>query len=342
MRPGLNRGLIIQGPGRVTLEAFPMPEPGPGEVRVRMRYVALCGSDRKLLEGSYKAPHQYPILIGHEWVGEVDALGTGCAPGLAAGDLVTGDCSLYCGECFYCTTEGNRNHCLGIQKRGITVDGACAEYIVVRQRHLYRCEGREALPFVLTEPMSVSATALGLRFSREALGRVRRALVIGGGGIGALALFTLRDLGVEDITLVDLVEEKLAVADSLGLPGVRTLASDLSDLPESAFDLILEASGSGAALKRTPALAAPDGKIVLIGHQGSLELDFGLVMKKSLTLAASMGSTGGFEDAARIIAQHPDSVTKVITRIVPLDQAVAYLTEEKPRPGDLKVVIGVG
>nr|WP_320132923.1 alcohol dehydrogenase catalytic domain-containing protein [uncultured Holophaga sp.] len=339
----VNRGLIIQGPGEVSLESLPMPVPGSGEVRVRMRYVALCGSDRKLFEGSYKAPHKYPILIGHEWVGVVDALGADCAPGLSVGDLVTGDCSLYCGECFYCTTEGNRNHCLSIQKRGITVDGACADYMVINRRHLYRCEGGgELLSYVLTEPMSVSATALGLRFTREQLKKVRKALIIGAGGIGALALFTLRDYGIQDITIVDIVKEKLAVSESMGLPGVKVLASDLSDLPENSFDLILEASGSGAGLKRTVVLAAPDGKIVLIGHQGSLELDFGLVMKKSLTLAASMGSTGGFEEAARIIAANREAVSKVVTRIVPMGEAVSYLKEGRPCPADLKVVIDLG
>ncbi|MBP1627891.1 MAG: hypothetical protein H6Q00_2366 [Holophagaceae bacterium] len=338
-----NRGLFIHSPGQVGLEDLPMPIPGPGEVRIRMRYVALCGSDKKLFDGTYKAPHTYPILIGHEWVGVVDALGEGCAPGLTVGDLVTGDCSLYCGECYYCTTEGNRNHCLSIQKRGITVDGACAEYMVINRRHLYRCEGGgDVLSYVLTEPMSVSATAIGLRFNRETMKKVRKALVIGAGGIGALALFTLQDYGIQDITIVDLVQEKLDVAASLGIPGVKARLSDLMDLEADSFDLILEASGSGSALRRTVALAAPDGKIVCIGHQGSLEMDFGLVMKKSLTLAASMGSTGGFEDAARIIAGHREAVSRVVTRVVPLAEAAAYLKEGKQSAADLKVVIDLG
>lgn len=333
-----NHGLVVESPGQVHLMDLPLPLPGLGEVRVRVRYVALCGSDKKLYEGSYHAPHKYPIVIGHEWVGEIEAMGEGCVGNWAIGDIVTGDCSLYCGECYYCAT--NRNHCTSVQKRGITVDGACAQHIVLNARHLYHCpESTDLRAFVLSEPLAVSVHAVGSRFSRDDLKTVRKALVIGAGGIGTLSLFTLADYGISDVTIVDISREKLTIAESLGFPGVRAALSDLSDLEDGTFDLILEASGNGAALRRTVELAAPNARIVCIGHQGSLEMDFGLVMKKSLTISASMGSTGGFEGAIGIIAKYPSEVSKIITRVVPLASAARYFQESGPSSSDLKVLI---
>jgi len=333
-----NLAVLVDAPGQLRLAELPIPLPGPGEVGVRVRYVALCGSDKKLFEGSYKAPHKYPVVIGHEWVGTIESLGEGCTESWALGDVVTGDCSLYCGGCHYCGT--NRNHCTTVEKRGITVDGACAQHIVLNARHIYRCpKDSDPLPFVLSEPLAVSVHAICNRFTSEELKRVRKALVIGAGGIGTLALFTLAEFSIPEITLVDLAGEKLAVANSLGFPNVRTAVSDLSDLANDSFDLILEASGSGAALARALELAAPCAKLVCIGHQGKLELDFGLVMKKSLTISASMGSTGGFEKAIQAIARHHVAVSRIITRVVPITGVEHHFRENLGCNSDLKVLI---
>ena len=129
-----NKGLVITTPGSLKLLDLAEPQPKADEVLVRVSHVALCGSDVKLYLGQYTAPHKYPIQIGHEWVGEVVSTGDPESK-WHPGDIVTGDCSLFCGDCSYCST--NKNHCFSVEKKGITVDGACSQYICVNTAHLY-------------------------------------------------------------------------------------------------------------------------------------------------------------------------------------------------------------
>ena len=339
-----NLGLSIDAPGRVSLADVPLPEPAPDELLVRVRHVALCGSDVKLYLGSYSAPHKYPIVMGHEWVGEVERAGAEAASSWSAGDVVVGDCSLYCGACAACATD--RNQCLRIEKRGITRDGACARRIVVNQRHVYRCPRLADLrPLALCEPLAVAVQGILNRVPGADLGRVRNALVIGAGGIGAMSLLALAEFSIPRVTIVDPLPAKLSIAASLGLANVVTVASDLSAGGAEVgggFDLIVEAAGSGPALSRAFELASSGARIVCLGHQGKLELDFGIAIRKSLSVFASIGSTGGFEKAVEIVTERHAAVSRLITRVVPLEAAPQFFREGLRSPDDVKVLIDVG
>lgn len=328
-----NLALVIQEPESVILEERPVPKPGPGEVLVRVRYTAVCGSDRKLVDGHYTAPHRYPVVMGHEWLGEVEALGGGVED-LAVGDTVTGDCSLYCGTCDRC--QVNPNHCESIEKRGITVDGACVRHLCVQRRHVYRCPSSDRI-LVLTEPMSVGVNGILNRVPPAVLARVRRTLILGGGGIGLLSLLTLRDTVDGTIVLVDPDQEKRELADSFGLKDVETRQN--SDGLEGTFDLVVEAAGQASSLRCGIDAAAPTAHLVCLGHQGTLELPFGTVITKSLTIHASNGSTGGFPMAMRLLLQYRELAERLITKTVPLEDAPNYLLGGIRQEKNIKVVV---
>jgi len=335
-----NKGLIIASPGNLKLMNLALPRPNNDEILVRVNFTALCGSDIKLYLGHYTAPHKYPILIGHEWVGEVVQAGHGQSGFWQPGEIVTGDCSIFCGICSYCST--NKNHCLNVEKKGITVDGSCAQYICVKASHIYRCPPLpDSKVFALTEPLAVVVQAIINRIPSDDLHKVRNALIIGSGGIGSMALLALQEFDIPKITIVDQSPEKLAVLSSFGFSNLITQQTELSESStlSGPFDLIIEASGSPVALQRAIDLASPCGRIVCVGHQKTLELDFGTVIKKSLTLLASIGSTGGFEKAIEIIRVHPEQVSKLITRIVPIDESPEYFATSLLKSADIKVLI---
>lgn len=335
----MNKGLSVIGPGDLRISDLPLPTPCGDRLLIRVRHVALCGSDIKLYQGTYKAPHKYPIVIGHEWVGQVEAAGPAASATWKQGDLVTGECSIFCGGCPAC--QRNRNYCQSIEKMGITRDGGGAQHIVVSERHLHRCPDLgDPSPLALTEPLAVAVQGILNRVGATTLRQVRHALVFGCGGIGIMSVFALLDAGVPRITIVDVAAEKLALVRSFDLPGVATSLGGKDDpLLAQSFDLIVEAAGAGAALARAVELAAPCATIVCLGHQGSVALDFGLVMRKSLTIVASLGSCGGFERSIEIITKQHDLIRRMITRRLALDEVPAYFALERETTQDVKVVI---
>jgi len=315
-----------------------MPAVAEGEAGVRVRYVALCGSDLKLYAGTYKAPHTYPVVLGHEWVGEIERLTpAAAAAGWKMGETVTGDCSIFCGDCAGCAKDPN--HCLTIEKRGITRDGGCAQHIALPCRHLHRCPGgADSKPYTLTEPISVAVQGILNRVPHERLGAARNALIAGCGGIGISALLALLGFEIPSITIVDPVAAKTALVSSFRLGNVVTAA----EWPAyGSFDLIVEASGSPESLKRAMSLAATRGTIVCLGHQGAVELNCGALIQKSLTIVGSIGSSGGFDQAIEIIQAHADLVARMITRIVPLSQAEAFFRDELHCGVNVKVLINL-
>lgn len=337
-----NTSITIKSAGKLNITNTPIPEPDTEQLLVRVHYVALCGSDTKLYNGSYMAPHTYPIVIGHEWVGEIIKIGAGASKNWNVGDIVTGDCSIYCNSCKNCR-RGFKNHCLFIEKRGITQNGTCSQYIAAHQRHLHKCPPlQQTKVLALAEPLAVSVEAVVNRIPANELKNIRNALIIGAGGIGALAVFLLRDMGTPHIVITDTLAEKLAIIDSFGFNNVKTAVTGLHDkaiTETNGFDLIIEAAGSSSALQKAIELANPRGKIVCVGHQQTAELDFPLVMKKSLTIIASIGSSGGFTRAIRLVEKNATNIVKLITTTIPLRDAAQFFNRELDSACDVKVAI---
>jgi threonine dehydrogenase-like Zn-dependent dehydrogenase len=339
----VNHGLQISCPGELAIVELPFRRPIGDELAIRVRFAALCGSDIKLYAGTYTAPHEYPIVIGHEWVGEVEGVGPQASAAWRVGDVVTGECSVFCGKCDYCLR--NPNHCRQIEKKGITQDGACARHILVGERHLHRCPRLPDLrPLALTEPLAVAVQGISRRVPADDLPRARRALVIGCGGIGIMSTLVLSEAGVPDIAVRDIVEDKLDIVRSFGLPGVTaSLPAAASDHSlGDGFDLVVDAAGGAGTLAAAIEQAAPCATVVCLGHQGRIELDFGAALRKSLTIVASLGSCGGFPRAIDLIERHQESIRRMITRIVPLQDAPAFFKHELIPAKGVKTLIDLG
>ncbi|MCD7907498.1 MAG: alcohol dehydrogenase catalytic domain-containing protein, partial [Clostridium sp.] len=148
------KAYVLKEPGRLEAQQREVSQPGPEEVLIRVTNVGICGSDIHLYKGTYNGPQNYPILFGHEWSGIVEKTGERVTK-VKPGDKVTGDCSRYCGHCDHCSQD--RNLCRTIEKFGITIDGASAEYIVRDQQYIYRADPSADLEVLaLTEPIAVA------------------------------------------------------------------------------------------------------------------------------------------------------------------------------------------
>jgi (R,R)-butanediol dehydrogenase / meso-butanediol dehydrogenase / diacetyl reductase len=213
------RAALYFGREDLRLMSVPEPEPGPGEVKLRVQYNGICGSD--LLEyfdgpvTTRNSPHPLtgvhnPVIMGHELCGEVVALGAG-VDDLATGTLVAVEPVETCGHCLYCGL-GQYNHCPELAIQGYNRAGGLAEYTVVKRRMAHQLPpGVTALQGALIEPLAI-AWHTANRCAVEA-GQV--VAIHGAGPIGAGAFLTLRRRGVEAI-IVDPSPTRRAALAGLG------------------------------------------------------------------------------------------------------------------------------
>ena len=117
--PKTMKAMTLTAYDHLALAELPVPQPGPGEVLCRIRSVAICGSDPKMIHGHYAFanwPPYYPFVMGHEWAGEVVALGAGVEE-FRVGDRVAGEAHAGCGKCDNCK-RGHYTVCLNYGRDG--------------------------------------------------------------------------------------------------------------------------------------------------------------------------------------------------------------------------------
>ena len=286
----------------------------------------------KLYHGSYTARTNIRLSSGHEWVGEIVKVGASAEARFSVGTLSPETARSTAIPANF-VRRAAKTTAYRLKKKGITVDGSCSQFNIVNQQHIYKCEKLPDLKaLALVEPLSVTVEAVVNRIPAEEFRTIESALIIGCGGIGALAIFMLIEQGVKQITIVDVAEDKLAIVRSFGFDQVQALQAKILPVyiaEGKQFDLIIEASGHETSLGNAINLASPQGRIVCVGHQKKMEVDLPLIMKKSLTLISSIGSTGGFELAAKIVAKHFNNVNKLITRIIKIDDLPATLSQKQ-------------
>src|ERR1700682_5669411 len=186
--------LLLSEYKRLEITERPKPVPGPGEVLVEVAACGICGSDVHGYDGS-SGRRIPPIVMGHEAAGRIAAVGAGVT-GLAEGDRVTFDSTIYCGNCGFCL-RGAVNLCdhrqvLGVSCGDYSRAGAFAEFVVVPARVVYKLP--ESISFAeaaMLEAVAVAIHAVSLaEISVEST-----ALVVGAGTIGVLILQALRAAG---------------------------------------------------------------------------------------------------------------------------------------------------
>ena len=145
------KAAVLHGNEDIRYEEFPTPETLPGTVKVRVRATGICGSDvpRVLHHGA----HFYPVVLGHEYSGEVMEVGQGVT-GFAVGDHVTIDPNIYCGHCQYCQ-NGKKQLCETMEAIGVTRDGGFAEYSLIPAAQAFKLA--PSVPFeaaAMAEPLA--------------------------------------------------------------------------------------------------------------------------------------------------------------------------------------------
>ena len=257
------------GVGRpLVVEEVPPPRPGPGDVLLKVRACGLCGSDIHIVYEGVTPTAFQPIILGHEFSGEIAEAGDGVA-GWNAGDRVAVSCMVACGRCPSCLA-GNTQICLHRRVLGVHLDGGLAEYARVPAKNLVRLDDR--IPFtegaILTDAVATPYRALTRR------GRLRpgeTVVVIGCGGLGLHAIQLARILGAGRIIGVDLSRPALerarkAGADRIVQGGPEEALAAINDATDGVgADLALECVGASGTIGLAVACLRPGGRAVVVG-----------------------------------------------------------------------------
>ena len=337
----------IEKPQTLKISEIDLPALAPDEVLIKVAHISICGSDVHLFNGSYKGPFSYPILFGHEWSGTVKAVGSAAAA-FRPGEKVTGDCSRFCGTCGICKLD--KNLCRNIEKFGITVDGASADYIVRKVKYLYKApKDIDLMLLSLTEPISVAAHLLRkiLRIVDSFEGK--KVLLLGGGGIGLSAcLLLLERYSCRDVFLFDISSRRMELAlecgaEDPGNPFDRKGAEDDSSYGAlysgADYDIVIDTTGSAEVFAKAFHLVKPLGVLGCLGMIPKVEIEQKLIVMKALTVMGSIGGTGEFPEVMDFICRHPALVRKMITHVFPKNKIPEALEMSRKSNEALKICL---
>jgi L-iditol 2-dehydrogenase len=258
------RGVRFRGPGDVRLEAVAATDPGPGEVRLRPAAVGICGTDAKIVDGSFHA--SFGVVLGHEIAGHVVAVGPGVET-LHEGDLVAVEPHLYCGQCRYCR-RGMEHLCPGKRAFGVHLDGGMADAVTLPARIAYLVDPAiDPAIACLTEPLGCAVHGM----DRLAPASGLPVLVIGAGPAGLMLTALSRLAGLSPIVVVDPDEARRAAATALGADATIDPASQdwhaaaLALTSGDGYDHLIEATGRPEGLADALALTARGARILVYG-----------------------------------------------------------------------------
>jgi len=267
------KALRTFGPEASRIVDEPRPQAGPGEVLISIRAVGICHTDLEIL-GGYHPEYasgiaHYPIVVGHEWSGEVVEVGAEVTS-VNIGDSVVGETGIGCMCCDLCKS-GRYHLCpFGTETGVINRDGGLREYHVAPALSLHK----HALPHeqaCLIEPASVGIYAA----IKAGIGPGDTAEVIGDGAIGLLCVQAAKAAGAAEVTLVGHHDDRLQLGQRLGAD--RTVNSRSADAVHTLTELngscrpavVIEAAGSAEALDIALHLVARSGVVAVVGYSAA-------------------------------------------------------------------------
>lgn len=306
--------------GRVGMREKPQPARPKGFALIRLICGGICNTDLELQRGYYN----FAGTPGHEFVGEVVEADT---PALI-GARVTGEINLNCGECDWCR-RGLGRHCPRRSVLGIVNHpGAFSEFFTLPERNLHVLPaGLATEDAVFTEPLAAACEI----FEQVSIPHEAEVAVLGDGKLGLLIALALEARGAQ-VHLFGRHAEKMNIAAAAGA-AVR----EAKDLPESAYDWVVEATGSALGLRQAAVMARPRGVVIMKSTvHGEVAIDTAPLIVNEITLIGSR--CGRFEPALEMLLSGAVRPAAMISRRFPLAEAPAAFAKAAEK-GALKILI---
>jgi threonine dehydrogenase-like Zn-dependent dehydrogenase len=357
MIPKTMQAVVVHGVADYRLEEVPVPEVGPGEVLVRVLATGVCASDAKTHLGAARVwggdgmPGyiQTPVIPGHEFVGQVVALGEGAAEqhGLSVGDLAVSEQIIPCWRCRFCLRGQywmcQRHDIYGfIRERA---EGSWADYMrfpvgAIVHRVPADVPTEQA---ALIEPAACAIHAV----ERGEIQLDDVVVIAGMGPIGICMLQTARLKGPGTLIALDLQPSRLDLALELGAdlalnPAKEDVVSRVLDLTEGyGCDVYIEASGAGPAVPQGLEMIRKLGTFVEFSvHGSSVAVDWSIIGDaKELNIHGAHLGPYCYPKAIRYIADGTIAADRIVTHTLPLAEYQRGLEIVHDQGESLKVVL---
>lgn len=304
--------LYLEKPGDLKMrEVGPAPAPRGKEVKVRVIYGGICGSDLRVLKGTIPYA-SYPCRPGHEILGTV--IEAGEKSPYKVGAKVASFPNTYCGHCEFCL-QGKTNICKEKKAFGVTCDGLFAQEIVLDSEFVVPIPPDLADErAILVEPFAVNVHAL----KRADIPKGASVAVVGCGTEGLLAIALLNHRGA-DITVLDVNPLKMEKAKSFS-EKIKTIHP--ADVKEQVYDVVVEAAGVKASVEQAFQLVKPGGALISLGITGE-EIRYPAlrITRSEITIYGTIIYTKkDFADALALLQDPGFNVSPILSRIDPFSK----------------------
>lgn len=315
---------------------IPIPKIGHNDVLIKIKKTAICGTDIHIYnwDAWAQATIPVPMTIGHEFVGEITAIGSEVT-GFKIGDRVSGEGHITCGHCRQCRA-GKRHLCRNTQGIGVNRPGCFAEYLCLPAINLF------LLPNSISDDIASFLDPLGnathTALSFDLVGE--DVLITGAGPIGIMAAAVAKHAGARYVVISDINPYRLELAKSMGVTRAvnvseHSIADVITELGmKEGFDVGFEMSGNDKAFQDLLANMNHGGKVALLGIPAQkIAIDWHQVIFKGLTLKGIYGREI-FETWYKMssMLQSGLAISGIITHHFPVDEfmaAFAVMRSEK-------------
>ena len=358
--PLMMKAVVLKAYDRIDVVEMPVPRPGPGEVLCKIKAVAICGSDPKMVHGHYANAHwppYFPFVMGHEWSGEVVALGENVTE-FKVGDRVAGEAHKGCGKCgnclagsyTVCLNYGRDGHDGGPDKDhrhyGFYWQGANAEY------NAYKVAALSGVPDNVSYEVAAMCDTAGVAMHGIDLCGVTpggTTVVIGPGPIGLCGMQIAKGLGAGTTIMIGR-GKKLRLAKEMGADYIidfekeDPVARVLELTGGVGADEVLECSGGNDTPAKSCLMAKKTGSIALVGNYrddlGQVPLPLNTIVFNELKIFGSKANPNVSAKVLRFFSKGVIDGEKLVSHVLPLEEYEKALAIVEDRSiGALKVVV---
>jgi threonine dehydrogenase-like Zn-dependent dehydrogenase len=351
------KAMVLVEPGSLELREFEVRPPAPDEILIKTRVTSVCSTDIKVLHGQVGSA-RYPVIMGHEFIGEVVDIGSEAAKRypVAVGDRVTPEPYIPCGHCAWCRTDHHYHNCPNVQLYGISLVcdrpphllGGYAEYVYLTAGTILHKVAPNA-PDLAASLSSVVGNAVRWIKTLGQMSFGQSLVISGAGSQGLCALAAAREAGVGPVVMLGLSSDRARfdLAREFGVD--HTVEVDRQDPLQAVPDLIggvpdvvIETSGAPAAIQTAIKLVRRSGRVVSIGLSGGklTSLAFDDLVWRDITLVCGKGQAGNVADAVRLINSGRIAFEKINNFHYGLqDLGRALADTEEPPAGFIKAAV---